>query len=81
MNLLEQIFFKEESLYQKKYEKFFNRSFGFNYEFMGFYLEKERKAHDISKILVKKQLEEITELNSKINKLEKVLIYFTLEYV
>ena len=73
--MLEYIFFKGDKTIEKNYEKFFNRSFGLNYEFMRFILEKEKKANEEAKILTQKQLEEINDLNSKINKLEKVCIY------
>ena len=73
IKITEQLFFKEDPVNQKNYEKFFNRSFGLNYEFTKFFLEKERKSHDNCRILLAKQIEEINDLNSKINKLEKVL--------
>ena len=71
--MLEHIFFKEDPVNQKNYEKFFNRSFCLNYEFTKFYLEKEIKKHDDCRALLAKQVEEINDLNSKITKLEKVL--------
>ena len=79
IKILEQLFFKEDPINQKNYERFFNRSFGLNYEFTKFYLEKERKSHDNCRTLLAKQIEEINDLNSKIGKLEKVLKKNTLK--
>ena len=76
INLLRQIFFRTEPSFQENFQKFFNRAFLMNYEFMQAFLERERKVHSQLLRSLSNKDEEIHNMGVQLHKLEKVLFFF-----